>query len=60
MSSAILFCSVDIHWELMPNGELIRREQKNLASRRPILDLLHVWAVQLNAEELSVTLSRTG
>jgi hypothetical protein len=38
----------------------MRKEQKNLASRRPILDLLHVCAVQLNAEELSVTFRRTG
>ena len=60
MSSAILFATVLIHWELMPKGELIRSEQKKRASLRPILDLLHAPVVQLRANVLLVMLRRTG
>ncbi len=60
MSSAILMSTVLIHWELMPSGELINREQKKQPSKRPILDLLHVCRVQERAEELSVTFRSTG
>ena len=60
MSSAILFAVVLIHWELMPRGELIRSKQKKRASLQPIFDLLHAPVVQLRADVLSVTLSRTG
>ena len=35
-------------------------EQKNQASRRPTLDFLHEPVVQLRADALSVTLSKTG
>jgi hypothetical protein len=59
MSSAIALCSVLIHWELMPRGELIRSEQKKRARRRPILDLQHAPVVQLKADTLLVTLRST-
>ena len=54
------FIEVLIHWELMPRGELISKEQKKRASRRPILDFRQAPVVQLNADMLSVTLRRTG
>ena len=60
MSSAISFALVLIHFELMPRGELIRSEQKKRANLRPIFDFLHAPVVQLRADVLSVTLSRTG
>ena len=60
MSSAILLSSVLIHLELIPSGEFIISEQKKLVSRRQTLDFLHAPVVQLRAEALSVTLSRTG
>ena len=60
MSLAILLSSVLIHLELMPRGELIKKEQKKRPSKRPILDLLHVWSVHDKAEELSVIFNNTG
>ena len=60
MSSAILFATVLIFWELMPRGKLIRSKQKKRASLRPIFDLLQAPVVQLRADMLSVTLRRTG
>ncbi len=60
MMSAILLSSVAIHCKLMPKGEFIKREQKNLVRWRPILDLLQVCMVQLRVDELSVMLRRTG
>ena len=60
MSSAILLSSVLIHLELIPSGEFIMSKQKNRASRRPTLDFLHEPVVQLRADALSVTLSKTG
>ena len=44
----------------MPRGELIRSEQKRRASLRPIFDFLHAPVVQLRADILLLTLSRTG
>ncbi len=60
MLSAILLLLVLIHCEMMPRGELISNEQKKQASKRSILDLLHVCSVQDNAEALSVMFSSTG
>ncbi len=60
ISSAILLSSVLIHLELIPSGKLIMSEQKKRASRQPTLDFLQAPVVQLRAEALSVTLSRTG
>ena len=60
MSSAILLSTVLIHCELIPRGELIKKEQKKRPSKRPILDLLHVWSVHERAEELSVIFNNTG
>jgi len=60
MLSAILFAVVLIHWELIPRGKLIRSEQKKRYSLQPIFDLLHALVVQLRADVLLVTLSRTG
>jgi len=57
---AILLSSVLIHLELIPSGEFIMSEQKNRASRRLTLDFLHAPVVQLRADALSVTLSKTG
>jgi hypothetical protein len=60
MTSAMALCSVLIHWELMPRGELIRSEQKKGVWRRPILDLRHAPVVQLKVDALSVMLRITG
>ena len=60
MLSAILFALVLIHFELMPRGELIRSKQKKRANLRPIFDFLPAPVVQMRANALSVTLSRTG
>jgi len=60
MSSAILFSWVLIHWELMPSGEFISSEQKNRDNNFPILDFRQALRVQFSAEDLSVTLRRTG
>ncbi len=60
MSSAIMFFFVLIHCELMPSGEFINSDQKKRASKRLILESVHVWMVQFDAEILSVMLRRTG
>ncbi len=60
MSSAIALCSMLIHWELMPRGELIRVEQKKRVRRQPILDLQHAPVVKLKVDALSVKLRSTG
>ena len=60
MSSAIMLSTVLIHWELIPRGELINKEQKKRANKRPNLDLLQECSVQDNAEALSVMLRSTG
>ncbi len=60
ISSAILLSSVLIYLALIPSGKLIMSEQKKQASRRLTLDFLQAPVVQLRAEALSVTLSRTG
>ena len=60
MSSAILFATVLIHWELIPRGEFISSKQKKRASLRPMLDLLHAPVVHLRADILLVTFRRTG
>ena len=60
MSSAILLSTVLIHCELMPRGELIKKEQKKRPSKQPILELLHVWSVHDKAEELLVIFNNTG
>ncbi len=60
MLSVILLSSVLIHLELIPSGEFIMSEQKNRASRWPTLDFLHEPIVQLRADALLVTLSKTG
>ncbi len=60
MLSAILLLSVLIQVEFIPGGELIMSEQKNQASKQPTLDFLHAPVVQLKANALPVTLSRTG
>ncbi len=44
----------------MPRDKLINNEQKNQESICMIFDCLHVWSVQDNAEELSVTCRMTG
>ncbi len=59
MSLAILLSLVLIHLELIPSGEFIMSEQKKRASRRPTLDFSHAPVVQLRAEAVLVTLSRT-
>ena len=60
MSSAIALCSMLIHCELMPRGELIRSKQKKHARRQPILDLRPAPVFQLKADALLVTLRSTG
>ncbi len=60
ISSATLLSSVLIHLELIPSGKLIMSKQKKQTSRQPTLDFLQAPVVQLRAEALSVTLSRTG
>ena len=45
--------------ELIPSGKLIMSEQKKHASKRPTVDFLQAPVVQLKAEALLVTLSRT-
>ena len=59
MLSAILLLLVLIHLELIPSGELIMSEQKKQASKQPTFDFLQAPVVQLKAEALLVTLSRT-
>ena len=58
--SAILLLLVLIDLELIPSGKLIMSKQKKQASKRPTFDFLQAPVVQLKAEALSVTLSRTG
>ena len=58
--SAILFATVLIHWELMPSGEFISRDQKKRARQQPILDFRQAPVFQLRADVLLVTLRRTG
>jgi hypothetical protein len=60
MLLAILLSSVLIQVEFVPSSKLIMSEQKNRASKRPTLDFLHAPVVQLKADALSVTLSKTG
>ena len=57
---AILLSSVLIHLELIPSGKLNMSEQKKQASKQPTFDLLQAPVVQLKAEALLVTFSRTG
>jgi hypothetical protein len=58
--SVILLLILLIHCELMPRGEVISNEQENQESICLILDCLHVWSVQDNAEDLPVMLRITG
>ena len=60
ISSATLFSSVAIHFELIPKGESIMSPQKNLANARPIIEFLEVCVVQFMALVLSVILKTTG
>ena len=61
ISSAILFCDVEIHFELMPRGDpMLSKPQKNLARRQPMADFLQACMVQFRADILSVTLSTIG
>jgi len=60
ISSAILFCEVEIHLELMPRGDPISKPQKNLTKRRPMADFLQACIVQFRADMVSVILSTIG
>ena len=57
--SVILLLLELIHLELIPSGELVMRKQKKRASKRPTFDFLQAPVVQLKAEALLVTFSRT-
>ncbi len=60
ISSEVLLSLVLTHLELIPSGKLIMSKQKNQARRWPTLVFLQAPVVQLRAEALLVTLSRTG
>ena len=60
ISSTILLSLVMIHLKLIPSSKLIMSKQKKQASKRLTFDFLQAPVVQLKAEVLSVTLSRTG
>ena len=57
--SEILLSSVLIHLELIPSCKLIMSEQKKRAIKQPAINFLQAPVVQIKAEALSVTLSRT-
>ena len=57
--SVILLLSVLIRLILIPSGKLIMSEQKKQARKRPTVNFLQAPVVQLKAEALLVTLSRT-
>ena len=57
--SAILLLLVLIHLELIPSGKLIMSKQKKQAIKQPTINFLQAPAVQLKADALLVTLSRT-
>jgi hypothetical protein len=60
MSSAMKFSSVEIHLELIPNLEFIKRAQKKRPSARPASDFMQACVTQRTELVLSHHANKTG